>query len=131
VALPLELGIPKDLARSRSRLLQTGKDLAEFRPSDAARSRLKGAHRDLVRACLRQAQRELRQLAAADRFEAAAAASDRLQTEWGGDAREAGLEAEFTQVQESYAFLAELARRAGQADPQGEAPASGPAGLPR
>jgi hypothetical protein len=118
VAVPVELGFKEDLAGPRTRLRRIETELAAYRPDDVARHRLEAAHRELVRGRLRQAQRELQQLAAADRFEDAAAAADRFQTEWGGDARDVGLGDKLTLFRESYAFLADLARSAGKTDPK-------------
>jgi tetratricopeptide (TPR) repeat protein len=76
--------------------------------------RFREARRQAMDACLKALPQQVRELIAADHFEAAAGQAARVAGILSPEAKALGVEAELVQVRKSMAFLAELARQAGK-----------------
>jgi hypothetical protein len=71
----------------------------------------------VVRSKQEAAKKEFQALVLVDRFQAAADAARRLEEEWREEARVVGMADDLLKLRDGYAFLADLARKAGKPDP--------------
>lgn len=105
-------------AQARARLQQVQGDLTELGIIEEAQAPLRDARRRVVRARLNGSRRETQKLVAAEHFQAAADAAQRLHTEWADEAKTVGMEHDLAQFHASCAFLAKLAQSAAKTDPK-------------
>jgi hypothetical protein len=111
-------GLKKDPDAASTRLRAAADELRDLGEYPAAQEKVLAARRQAVQARLELARIQLRELVAADRYQAAAADADKLATGWEAEARAVGLTDELTRLRQGYAFLADLARQAGKPDPK-------------
>jgi hypothetical protein len=109
---------PAAYAQKSARLRQLSQELAALAKYSPAQERLLAVWRRVFQARLEIARQELQELLAGDRFQAAADAAGQLEVEWKAEAHLVGMADELDRFHASYAFLADLARRAGRPDPQ-------------
>jgi hypothetical protein len=104
--------LANDPGRASGRLRQAARELSDFGDYPQAQEKLAPVRRQAVGSCLEAARRRVRALLAQDRFQEAADVANRLQQDFGAEAKAVGADADLAGFRDSTAFLAELARRA-------------------
>src|SRR5262249_20470081 len=104
-------------AQASAQLGQLTRGLEALGDYPPAHQSLLAARGQVVRSRQEVAKKEFQALVLVDRFQAAADAARRLEEEWREEARVVGMADDLLKLRDGYAFLADLARKAGKPDP--------------